>query len=49
MREYQAGKVDFDDVSITENTRVAYPLKFIPNARLPAKVWPLYVWICMAL
>jgi len=32
------GKVDFDDVSITENTRVAYPLKFIPNARIPAKV-----------
>jgi len=32
------GKVDFDDVSITENTRVAYPLKYIPNARIPAKV-----------
>merc|ERR1740117_2868782 len=32
------GIVDFDDVSLTENTRVAYPLKFIPNARLPAKV-----------
>jgi len=32
------GIVDYDDVSITENTRVAYPLKFIPNARLPAKV-----------
>jgi len=32
------GKVDYDDVSITENTRVAYPLKFIPNARIPAKV-----------
>jgi len=32
------GVVDFDDVSITENTRVAYPLQFIPNARLPAKV-----------
>jgi len=30
--------VDFDDTSITENTRVAYPLKFIPNARIPAKV-----------
>jgi phosphoenolpyruvate carboxykinase (ATP) len=24
---------DFDDVSRTENTRVAYPLKFIPNAK----------------
>jgi len=32
------GIVDFDDVSLTENTRVAYPLQFIPNARLPAKV-----------
>jgi len=32
------GKVDFEDVSITENTRVAYPLKYIPNARIPAKV-----------
>jgi len=32
------GKVDYDDVSNTENTRVAYPLKFIPNARIPAKV-----------
>lgn len=31
-------EVDFSDVSITENTRVAYPLKFIPNARLPAVV-----------
>jgi len=30
--------VNFEDVSLTENTRVAYPLKFIPNARLPAKV-----------
>merc|ERR1712087_642595 len=31
-------KVDFDDVSLTENTRVSYPLQFIPNARIPAKV-----------
>ena len=31
------GEVDYDDVSITENTRVAYPLKFIPNALIPAK------------
>jgi len=30
--------VDYDDISLTENTRVAYPLKFIPNARVPAKV-----------
>merc|ERR1712013_88259 len=27
-----------DDTSLTENTRVAYPLQFIPNARIPAKV-----------
>jgi len=32
------GRVDFDNTSLTENTRVAYPLKFIPNARIPAKV-----------
>jgi phosphoenolpyruvate carboxykinase (ATP) len=32
------GVVDFDDVSLTENTRVAYPLSFIPNARIPATV-----------
>merc|ERR1719343_307455 len=32
------GAVDFDDVSLTENTRVSYPLQFIPNARIPAKV-----------
>eukprot|EP00927_Polykrikos_kofoidii_P044710 TRINITY_DN385_c0_g1_i5.p1 TRINITY_DN385_c0_g1~~TRINITY_DN385_c0_g1_i5.p1 ORF type:complete len:645 (-),score=136.08 TRINITY_DN385_c0_g1_i5:201-2135(-) len=32
------GDVDYDDVSITENTRVSYPLHFIPNARIPAAV-----------
>jgi len=32
------GDVDYDNVSLTENTRVSYPLKFIPNARIPAKV-----------
>jgi len=32
------GIVDYDDVSITENTRVSYPLHFIPNARIPASV-----------
>merc|ERR1712004_251400 len=30
--------VDYDDVSLTENTRVAYPLSFIANARIPATV-----------
>jgi len=29
-------EIDFDDISITENTRCAYPLEFIPNAKLPA-------------
>jgi len=28
---------DFDDTSITENTRVAYPLDFIENAVMPSK------------
>merc|ERR1719321_1974593 len=31
-------EVDYDDVSKTENTRVSYPLQFIPNARIPATV-----------
>jgi len=34
----ETGIVDYDDVSLTQNTRVAYPLRFIPNARIPAKV-----------
>jgi len=29
---------DYDDVSITENTRCAYPIEFIPNARIPCLV-----------
>lgn len=29
-------EVDYDDASITENTRVAYPLNYIPNARIPS-------------
>merc|ERR1712232_1425129 len=31
-------KVDFDDGSLTENTRLCYPLEFIPNAQIPAAV-----------
>merc|ERR1719446_709387 len=31
-------EVDFDDVSKTENTRVSYPLHYIPGARIPATV-----------
>jgi len=29
---------DYDDVSITENTRCAYPIEYIPNARIPCAV-----------
>ena len=28
--------VDYDNTSITENTRLSYPLEFIPNAKIPA-------------
>lgn len=30
--------VDYKDCSITENTRCAYPLNHIPNARIPAYI-----------
>ncbi|GAA4337256.1 phosphoenolpyruvate carboxykinase (ATP) [Flaviaesturariibacter amylovorans] len=29
-------KINFDDASITENTRVSYPLDFISNAQIPS-------------
>lgn len=29
---------DYDDTSITENTRCAYPIEYIPNARIPCLV-----------
>ena len=28
-------EVEFDNASLTENTRVAYPIEFIPNAKIP--------------
>ncbi len=28
-------EVDFDDATLTENTRAAYPIEFIPNAKIP--------------
>lgn len=28
-------EVNFDDASLTENTRAAYPIEFIPNAKVP--------------
>ncbi|OCB89736.1 ATP-utilizing phosphoenolpyruvate carboxykinase [Sanghuangporus baumii] len=31
-------KPDYDDVSITENTRCAYPIDYIPNAHVPSVV-----------
>ena len=32
-----AGVPDFDDASVTENTRASYPIHFIPNARIPGR------------
>jgi phosphoenolpyruvate carboxykinase (ATP) len=32
----QNNEVDFDDISITPNTRVSYPLNHIPNALIPS-------------
>jgi phosphoenolpyruvate carboxykinase (ATP) len=29
-------EVNYNDISITENTRVSYPLEYIPGAKLPA-------------
>ena len=28
--------IDFDDITMTENTRVSYPLNYIPGAKIPA-------------
>lgn len=32
----QPRTVNYDDISITENTRVTYPLEFIPGVKIPA-------------
>ncbi len=35
VHDTETGAVDFDDASITANTRCAYPIEHIPNARVP--------------
>jgi phosphoenolpyruvate carboxykinase (ATP) len=32
-----SGEVDYDDASITENTRASYPIHYIPNAVVPSR------------
>ncbi|CAE7590747.1 pckA [Symbiodinium natans] len=34
--DQRTGQVDYEDGSITENTRVSYPLEYIPNVKIPA-------------
>ncbi len=33
---HNTNRVNFDDISVTENTRVSYPLHFIENAQIPS-------------
>ena len=37
VMDMESREVDFDDESLTENTRAAYPLEFIPNAALDGR------------
>ena len=32
-----SSEIDFDDASITENTRASYPIHYIPNAAIPGR------------
>ena len=33
--DQETKEVDYDDISITENTRCSYPIEFIPHAKIP--------------
>lgn len=35
VMEEGSRELDYNDASLTENTRVAYPINYIPNARIP--------------
>ena len=35
VMDYTTRKLDFDDASLTETTRVGYPIEFIDNAQIP--------------
>eukprot|EP01111_Echinosteliopsis_oligospora_P003774 TRINITY_DN1592_c1_g1_i1.p1 TRINITY_DN1592_c1_g1~~TRINITY_DN1592_c1_g1_i1.p1 ORF type:complete len:600 (-),score=201.36 TRINITY_DN1592_c1_g1_i1:91-1890(-) len=36
VMDEESRTVDYENISVTENTRCAYPLEFIPNAKIPA-------------
>ncbi len=36
FKDEHTREVDYNNISITENTRVCYPLEFIPGAKIPA-------------
>lgn len=36
FKNKETREVDYTDISITENTRVSYPLEFIPDVKIPA-------------